>query len=113
MDMEYLSEVHFPSAYQPVRSLNKLAQSVGGKISEEPWETAALRAVAIATFGCTKSQFDGALKKLQITMNVVRLNHPQAERDTWVPFSELYFDVWRRYVDDLRGGAIHATAVRK
>ena len=56
--------------------------------------------MAVEEFVCTKSQFDGALKKLQITMNIVRLNDPRAEQDTWVPFRELYLDVWQRYVDD-------------
>ena len=49
-------------------------------------------------FGCSKSQFDTALKNLQITMNVVRMNDPSAERDTWVPFKEQYLNVWERYV---------------
>jgi hypothetical protein len=53
----------------------------------------------VEEFGCTKSQFDTALKNLQITMNIVRLNDPRAEQDTWVPFRELYLDVWQRYVE--------------
>ena len=50
--------------------------------------------------GCSKSQFDTALKNLQISMNIVRMNDPEAEHDTWVPFRELYLDVWNRYVED-------------
>jgi len=100
MDMDYMADIHFPQAYKDVRTLNSLAQYINDKVSEEPSETGTLRKMAIEELGCTKSRFDTALKSLQITMNVVRLNHPEAERDTWVPFSELYIDVWQRYVID-------------
>ncbi len=100
MDMEYVVDTHFPEAYKDVRNLNTLAQFVCGKILDEPWDTTKLRRTVIEEFNCSKSQFDTALKNLQITMNIVRLNDAQAERDTWVPFRELYPDVWQRYVDD-------------
>ena len=100
MDMDYMVDTHFPQAYKHVRSLNRLAQYISDKISAEPWDTTTLRKIAMQEFSCTKSQFDTALKNLQITMNIVRLNDPQAEQDTWVPFRELYLDVWQRYVDD-------------
>ena len=100
MDMKYMAEVHFPQAYQPVDTLNHLARYIHDKVSEEPWDTTTLRRIAIEETGCSKSQFDTALKKLQITMNIVRLNDPRAEQDTWVPFRELYLGVWQRYVDD-------------
>jgi hypothetical protein len=99
MDMDYMADMHFPQAYKEVRSLNKLAQDLADKISAQPLDTTTLRKTAMQAFGCTKSQFDTALKNLQITMNVVRLNDPQAERDTWVPFRELYLEVWQRHVD--------------
>lgn len=100
MDMAYMADTHFKSAYKNVRSLNSLAQYINDRVSEEPAETGTLRRMAIEEVGCTKSQFNTALKSLQITMNIVRLNHPDAERDTWVPFQELYIDVWQRYVSD-------------
>jgi hypothetical protein len=100
MDMEYMEESHFSQAYKPIQDLNGLAQHVYGIVAMEPRETAVLRKVAIEECGCTKSQFDTALKNLQIAMNIVRLNDPQAEQDTWVLFKELYLDVWDRYVDD-------------
>jgi hypothetical protein len=28
------------------------------------------------------------------------LNDAQIEKDTWVPFRELYLDIWRQYIDD-------------
>lgn len=100
MDMEYLADTHFPRAYKPVRTLNRLAQRIHALIEEQPWDTTTLRRTAVEEFGCTKSQFDGALKNLQITMNIVRLNDPRAEQDTWVPFRELYLGVWQRYVEE-------------
>lgn len=100
MDMDYMADIHFPWAYKDVRGLNSLAQYINGRVSEEPAETGTLRRMAIEEVGCTKSQFNTALKSLQITMNIVRLNHAEAARDTWVPFRELYIDVWQRYVSD-------------
>ena len=100
MDMNYMSTSHFPQAYKNVRGLNKLIRQICDKIVAEPWDTTALRRVAIKEFGCTKGQFDTALKNLQITMNIVRLNDPKAEQDTWIPFREQYFKIWDRYADE-------------
>ncbi|NNE36388.1 MAG: hypothetical protein HKN13_14220 [Rhodothermales bacterium] len=100
MEMDYMAGTHFPQAYKSVRRLSQLAQHIFERISMEPADTTTLRKAIIEDFGCSKSQFDTALKHLQTTMNVVRLNDPRFERDTWVLFRELYFDVWEQYVDD-------------
>ena len=50
--------------------------------------------------GCSKSQFDTALKNLQISLNVVRANDPTIERDTWLPFQELYPGIWDLHVTE-------------
>jgi hypothetical protein len=60
MAMDYLAEIHFPSAY------------------------------------CSKSQFDTALKNLQISMNVVR--DCEAEQDTWLTFQEVHAEIWNKHV---------------
>lgn len=99
MDRTYMAETHFSQAYTPVRQLNRLAQRINEFIEEQPWDTTTLRRAVMEEVACSKSQFDTALKNLQITMNIVRLNDPRAEQDTWVPFRELYLDVWQRYVD--------------
>jgi len=70
-------------------------------VEEQPWDTTTLRRTVMQEIACSKSQFDTALKNLQITMNIVRLNDPRAEQDTWVPFRERYLEVWQRYVDDV------------
>ena len=100
MDMNHMADTHFPQAYKHVESLNQLAQNICDKVAAAPLDTTTLRNTTMQELNCTKSQFDTALKNLQITMNIVRLNDPQAERDTWVPFRELYLDVWLRYVED-------------
>ena len=94
IEMGYLKETHFPQAYRPVDSLSELAGVVFDKVRAEPRETTELRREVVEEMGCTKSQFDTALKNLQITMNVVRSNDPEVERDTWLALSEVYADVW-------------------
>jgi hypothetical protein len=96
MDMSYLAEVHFAAAYQPVETTSPLAQRIFEKIRMEPWITADLRQEMIQETGCSKSQFDTALKNLQITMNVVR--DCAAEQDTWLTFQEVYTEIWNRHV---------------
>ncbi len=96
MDMRYLTEVHFPAAYQPVETTSPLAQQIFEKIRMEPWTTTDLRKEVIQETGCSKSQFDTALKNLQITMNVVR--DCAAEQDTWLTFQEVYTEIWNKHV---------------
>ena len=55
--------------------------------------TGDLRKVAIEELGCTKSRFDTALKKLQISLNIVRSNDPNSEKDQWLTFSEAHLDI--------------------
>jgi hypothetical protein len=100
MDMDYMIHNHFPQAYKSIESLDNLAQHIYSRIVVEPWDTTTLRKETIQEVGCTKSQFDTALKNLQITMNIVRLNDSHIERDTWVPFKELYLDVLQQYPND-------------
>ncbi|MTI87930.1 MAG: hypothetical protein FH748_08180 [Balneolaceae bacterium] len=100
MEMDYMAHDHFPRAYKDIQTQDQLTQFIHSKIVIEPWDTTTLRKATIQEIGCTKSQFDTALKKLQITLNIVRLNDSQIKRDTWVPFKELYLDVWRQYVHE-------------
>jgi transposase len=96
MDMDYLEATHFPSAYKPVGSLNQLAQQIFEKIRLEPWTTTDLRNEISQETGCSKSQFDTALKRLQISLNIVRAC--DAEQDTWLAFEEVYAEIWNEHV---------------
>ena len=51
-----------------------------------------LAALAIERHHCSKSQFDTALKQMQITLNIARSNDPGETNDRWLPFKELYPD---------------------
>ena len=50
----------------------------------EPVFTGPLRKRAIERLNCTKSQFDTVLKKLQISLNIVRYNDPSLTNDFWL-----------------------------
>lgn len=74
MYMDYMIHNHFHQAYKDIQTLDSPAQHMYSKILIEPWDTTTLRKVAMREVSCTKSQFDTALKNLQITMNIVRIN---------------------------------------
>ncbi len=93
MEMQHFRNVHYPTAFQPVIELDQLAQEVYELIRLEPAYTGTLRARAIAHVACTKSQFDTALKKLQVSLNVVRSNDPKLKNDFWLPMGEVHLDI--------------------
>ncbi len=93
MEMEYLRTVHYPKTFQTVSELPPLAQGIFEYIEIEPWFTGDLRKVAIEELGCTKSRFDTALKKLQISLNIARSNDPNLKNDQWLLFSDLFPDI--------------------
>ncbi len=98
MSMSYFKEVHYPKHARPVASCKPLAQQVFDIVRLSPGTTAEVRREAMDRFGCTKSRFDTALKELQVSLNIVRLNEPGLQHDTWLPFAEVYGDL------DLAGG---------
>ena len=93
MEMDYFRTEHYPRHAKPVTELNTLCQDVYALIESEPRYTGPLRKIAMAEFGCTKSRFDTALKKLQINLNIVRSNAPELENDLWLTFEEAYPDL--------------------
>ena len=97
MEMEYLRNVHYPKAYQPVSELPELCQKLYECIRIEPWYTGDLRKRAIEEFNTSKSRFDTALKKLQISLNVVRNMDPAIENDQWLLFREVHLDIVEMY----------------
>jgi hypothetical protein len=93
IEMEYFRTVHYPKCHQPVAELDPLSQAIYEFIQEEPAYTGDLRRRAMSELGCTKSRFDTALKKLQISLNIVRSNDPKIENDLWLTFDEVYPDL--------------------
>ncbi|MBD5782032.1 hypothetical protein IEN85_21210 [Pelagicoccus sp. NFK12] len=90
MSMRYFKEVHYPKHAYVVSACKPLAQQVYEIVRLSPGTTAEVRREAMERFGCSKSRFDTALKELQISLNIVRLNEPDLKNDTWVPFEEVY-----------------------
>lgn len=97
MEMEHFCAVHFPDAFQPVEQLGTLAQAIYEFIRLEPNYTGPLRKRTIASMACTKSQFDTALKHLQVSLNVVRSNDPKRENDFWLPMREVHGELVERH----------------
>ncbi len=93
MEMDHFRDVHYPDAFQPVVELDRLARDVYEFIRLEPNFTGPLRKRAIAELGCTKSQFDRALKALQVSLNIVRSNDPKLKNDFWLPMREVHLDI--------------------
>jgi len=59
----------------------------------QPEYTGPLRKRAIAELACTKSQFDTALKKLQVSLNIIRSNDLKMKNDFWLPMREVHLDI--------------------
>jgi hypothetical protein len=93
MEMQHFRKRHYAEAFRPVSELEPLVQEVFNLIRLEPAFTGPLRKRAVARLDCTKSQFDTALKKLQISLNVVRSNDPKLKNDFWLPFREVHLDI--------------------
>ena len=93
MVMHHFRENHYPQAFQPVSELDPLAQAVYDLIRNEPNYTGPLRKLAMQQRNCTKSQFDTALKNLQISLNVVRSNDTKHKNDFWLPMREVHLDI--------------------
>ncbi len=95
MEMQYFRDVHYQDAFQPVSELDRLAQGVYEFIRLKPAYTGPLRTQATSQLGCTKSQFETALKKLQVSLNIVRSNDPRHKNDFWIPMREVYLEIVR------------------
>lgn len=97
MEMQFFRETHYAAAFQPVDELDVLAQQVYDFIRMEPAFTGPLRKRSTEKLECTKSQFDTALKKLQVSLNIVRSNDPSLKNDFWLTMREMHFDVVKEH----------------
>jgi len=93
MEMRHFRTVHYGAAFQPVGELNSLAQGIYEMIRLQPSFTAGVRKRAMDGLGCSKSQFETALKKLQISLNIVRSNDPKLENDFWLTMREVHLNI--------------------
>lgn len=93
IEMQHFRSVHYPDNFQPVEELDELSQGVYELIRTEPGFTGPLRKRAIEKLSCTKSQFDTALKRLQVSINVVRSNDPALKNDFWLTMREAHVDI--------------------
>ncbi|MEM9446582.1 MAG: hypothetical protein AAGA18_14655 [Verrucomicrobiota bacterium] len=100
MEMTYLRDVHFIQSHEAIDHLPELQQSIYEKIRLEPRDTTSLRKQILSDHDCSKSQFDSALKNLQVSMNIVRSNEPDLKQDIWLPFKEVYLNIWQHHLDD-------------
>ena len=62
MTLDYLRTTHYPQYYKDIRHCRPLAQQIYELIRQKPYATTELRRDSMEQFGCTKSQFDTALK---------------------------------------------------
>lgn len=97
MEFNHFRSKHYPAAVQPVEELGSLAIEVYEFIRLEPDYTGPLRKRAIANLECSKSQFDTAMKKLQVSLNIVRSNGPEHKNDFWLPMREVHLDIVQMY----------------
>ena len=97
MEMQHFRDVHYRQAFQPVFELDALSQEVYELVRLEPACTGPLRKRAMARLDCTKSQFDTALKKLQISLNIVRSNDPKIKNDFWLTMREVHLDTVQKH----------------
>ncbi len=93
MEMQHFRDVHYAEAFQPVEELDALAQGIYELIRSEPGYTGEMRKRAMARMHCSKSQFDTALKRLQISLNIVRSNDPNLKNDFWITMHEAHLDI--------------------
>ncbi len=97
MTIDYLRGYHYPEFHKDIYDCRWLSQQIYELIRLDLYETTALRRDSIERFGCTKNQFDTALKELQVTLNIVRSNGLGVERDTWLPFQEIYSEIYHEH----------------
>ena len=97
MTIDYLREKHYARYHKDIRNCRRLAQEIHELIRLDVYETGPLRRESIARFSSTKSQFDTALKELQITLNSVRSNDVGVGKDAWLPFQEIYPEIYDQY----------------
>ncbi|TWU58535.1 hypothetical protein Poly51_13140 [Rubripirellula tenax] len=93
IEMQHFLDEHYPRFYKPADQLGQLEQQIFEMVRLEQAYTGDLRKRAMNRLACTKSQFETALRKLQISLNIVRSNDPRHKNDFWLPMSEVHLEL--------------------
>ncbi len=93
IEMQHFRKEHFRQFYKPADQLGPLEQQIFEMICFEQGYTGEIRKRAMSRFDCAKSQFDTALKKLQISLNIVRSNDPRHKNDFWLSMREVHLEL--------------------
>ena len=97
MEMQHFRNKHFRQFHKPVGQLGILEQQIFELIRLDHGYTGEIRKRAMSRLACTKSQFDTALKKLQISLNIVRSNDVCHTNDFWLPMREVHLELVERH----------------
>lgn len=97
MEMQHFRNEHFPQCHKPADEMGPLEQQILELIRLDQGYTGELRKRAMKRLSCTKSQFDTALKKLQISLNIVRSNDVCHMNDFWLPMREVHLELVERH----------------
>ncbi len=90
MTLDHLAGEHYPKYHRPIEQCSPLARKIHALVKVEPMTTPALRKAVLQGDRTRRTAFAKALAELQVTLNIVRSNAPEAVDDTWLRFAELY-----------------------
>ena len=90
MTLEYLAKEHYPKVHRPIEQCSAMARKIYAVVKVEPITTTKLRNAVAPKDKALRATFSKAMIELQVTLNIVRSNAPEAESDIWLRFSELY-----------------------
>lgn len=100
MSIEHLRRHHYPAHHKPIRECGALAREIHSLVRNDPLTTTEVRTALDMNHRPARNRVDRALQELQTTLNIVRRNSLEDERDTWVPFTEQYLEVARAHTSD-------------
>jgi hypothetical protein len=87
--MEVLREMYHQN-HRPISELTDTAQRLFRIIEQAPVNNKELKQLTHMSGKDSKNAFDKAMLELQLTFNIVRVNEPDVEGDTWTPFVKQY-----------------------
>ena len=96
MTLEHLAKEHYPKVHRPIEQCSPMARKIYALVKVEPITTTALRNALAGKDKALRAAFAKAMIELQVTLNIVRSNAPEAESDIWLRFAELYPRIARR-----------------